>query len=229
LVVFSSTNMSIVTNRRLAAFAVFFVSLLFAFVARRASAQPNTESTTLAGAHPGLPYAVADFDGDRQPDMATVEGGHATASVADYSIRFSLSGSGSFSIPLIAPAGGLSVEARDVNGDHVMDLIVATTWNRQPVAVFLNDGHGGFSHVEASKFRLTFDSSNGPIACAPGQQRDAVATLASESGGFCTVNRAISELQSQLKRVHMSTAFVALQEFLASNPGRAPPSEASSF
>jgi hypothetical protein len=178
--------MSVVTNRRRsrAAFAVFFVSLLSAFVTGRAAGQSNTEGTALASAHPGLPYAVADFDGDHQPDIATVEGGHASASVADYSIRFSLSGSGLLSIPVIAPSGGLSVEARDVNGDHVLDLIVATMWNRRPVAVFLNDGHGGFSRVEPSKFRSTFDSSNGPIASAPSQQRDAVATLASESSGF---------------------------------------------
>ncbi len=231
LAVFRSTDMSIATNRRptRAAFAVFFVSLLSAFVTGRASGQSKTDSTALASPHPGLPYAVADFDGDRQPDLATVEGGHAAASVADYSIRFSLSRSGSSSIPVMAPAGGLSVEARDVNGDHALDLIVATMWNRRPVAVFLNDGHGGFSRIETSKFRSAFDSSNRPSASAPSRQPDAAATLAPESSGFCTLNGAISNLHPHLGRIHASTAFVACLEFLASNSGRAPPSGVSSL
>lgn len=205
------------------------LSLLVAFVTGRASARSNAETTALASAPPGLPYAVADFDGDNLPDMAAAEGGFASASVANYSIRFNLSGTGSLSIPLIAPAGGLSVEARDVNGDHILDLIVATTWKRQPVAVFLNDGHGSFSRVETSKFQTNFDSSEDPIVSAPSQKAGGVVALARELGSFCPPIRTTSGRQLQLRRIHKSAAVVAFDEFLAANSNRAPPSEVPSL
>ncbi|MGA8678704.1 MAG: VCBS repeat-containing protein [Candidatus Acidiferrales bacterium] len=216
-------------RRNVPAFAVLLLSLLVALTAGSASAQSNRRSTAPTSGHPGLPFAIADFDGDHLPDVATVEGGYTAASVADYSIRFSLSGSGSLSIPLIAPAGGLSVEARDVNGDDAPDLIVATMWQRQPVAVFLNDGHGSFSRVETSKFESSFDSSSSPIASAPGQQPDGVASLAPETAGFCALLRATSDHQPHFGRITKPTAVIASHEFLGSHSGRAPPSEVSSL
>jgi hypothetical protein len=53
------------------------------------------------------------------------------------------------------------IEARDVNGDHAPDLILATAWFKEPVAVFLNDGHGSFSRIEPAKFPVAFTSGTG--------------------------------------------------------------------
>src|SRR5271170_3994083 len=63
----------------------------------------------------------------------------------NYSVQLHLSSVGQHSIQLVAPAGGLQIEARDVNGDDAIDLVLTTAWLKQPVAIFLNDGHGSFS------------------------------------------------------------------------------------
>ncbi|HTZ75564.1 MAG TPA: VCBS repeat-containing protein [Candidatus Aquilonibacter sp.] len=107
----------------------------------------------------GLPFAVADFDGDHQPDVASVQAAPGTSSSGDYWVRLRLSESGKRYIQLSAPRGGLLVEALDVNGDHAVDLVFATAWLDRPVAILLNDGHGNFSRVDPSKFPRAFTKS----------------------------------------------------------------------
>src|SRR5579863_5000175 len=63
-------------------------------------------------------FAIADFDGDQKPDLATVEIQNGmSASTTQYSIRFRLSVGTAQSFGVSAPAGGLQIVARDVNGD----------------------------------------------------------------------------------------------------------------
>lgn len=123
---------------------------------------PQTQSVAKAATLPiqhfasapgGLRFAVADFDGDVHPDVATVEtsGGNGLGRT-NYSIHLRLSASGQSSFQLIGPAGGLIIEARDINGDNAVDLVLATAWRRRPVAVYLNDGHGTFSRGELDQF-----------------------------------------------------------------------------
>jgi hypothetical protein len=96
----------------------------------------------------GLPFAITDFDGDlvqiwpayrpakrhrcyRVPDSTSALRGWAAICAAPR-----------------APTGGLLIEARDVNGDHAVDLVLRTGWLRQHKAIRLSDGHGSFSRVE---------------------------------------------------------------------------------
>jgi hypothetical protein len=51
-----------------------------------------------------------------------------------------------------APAGGLQIASRDVNGDNFLDLIISTQLANEPVAVLLNDGRGNFTLAEAKEF-----------------------------------------------------------------------------
>src|ERR1700731_675503 len=97
-------------------------------------------------------FAIADFDGDSRPDLATVEMGQTSASRARYWIGFQLSTGAPQGIGVNAPIGGLDIASRDVNGDHSLDLIVTTTWLNQPVAVLLNDGHGNFTLTDPAAF-----------------------------------------------------------------------------
>lgn len=109
----------------------------------------------------GAPFAFADFDGDHRPDFATVEGSEGrTLSTENYWIRLRLSSLGKSYIHLSAPKGGLLVEARDVNGDNAVDLVVATAWLDQPVGVLLNDGRGNFSQASPSRFPEAFSKSS---------------------------------------------------------------------
>ena len=110
---------------------------------------------------PGLSFAVADFDGDHRPDLASVQDARAGSNPASgYLIRLRLSDSGRRYIRVAAPEGGLSVEARDVNGDNAIDLVFATAWLGQPVAVLINDGHGNFSPTNPSGIPEALVQSN---------------------------------------------------------------------
>jgi hypothetical protein len=214
-------NAKIYRRRNWFGIATFLWCLVFLSGGSVATAQ---SSVARPSGHRGLPYAVADFDGDARPDVATVEGGYAVTSADQYSIRLQLSGRDSLPIFLTAPSGGLSVEAHDVNGDHSPDLIVATKWQHRPVAVYLNDGHGTFSRVEASKYQSSFDAAELPGASALTQQSDALAGLAPESGGFCALVRATTDHVPQVRFAAARSNVVSAHEFLASNSGRAPPS-----
>lgn len=99
---------------------------------------------------PGPSFAIADFDGDLHPDLASVEVASINSRHTIYSIQLRLTAVGRQVIRVAAPSGGLQILARDVNGDHAIDLVLATAALGEPVAVLLNDGHGGFKQADRS-------------------------------------------------------------------------------
>ena len=124
--------------------------------------------------------------------------------------------------------GGLEIAARDVNGDHAIDLVLTAAWFRQPVAILLNDGHGNFSAVEPMEFPGAFDESSAnwgaaaifvpPAAANPTQWR----TDISESA------RGSLRPRPQSSVVALTTFGVPRSAFLISYSCRAPP-RASSY
>lgn len=105
-------------------------------------------------------FVVADLDGDEHPDTASIRTGATDGARTSYSIRLRLSAARCQSIELLGPAGGLEIAARDVNGDHAIDLVVTTAWVRLPVAILLNDGHGHFSQADPTDFSGAFDNAS---------------------------------------------------------------------
>jgi hypothetical protein len=98
-------------------------------------------------------FAIADFDGDRKLDLATVEAQRGSSSnTTRYSIRLQLTAGAAQVFGVIAPAGGLQIVARDVNGDNAPDVLVSTAWLHKQVAVLLNDGHGNFKLADPAAF-----------------------------------------------------------------------------
>src|SRR5271168_2755980 len=114
------------------------------------------------GSSPGFnsTFAIADFDGDRKPDLATVElQSSSSAKTTQYSIRLQLATGAAQVFGLTAPAGGLQIVARDVNGDSALDVLVSSVLLHKQVAVLLNDGHGNFTLAPADAFpELTWQS-----------------------------------------------------------------------
>jgi hypothetical protein len=100
----------------------------------------------------GSPFAIADFDGDRMPDLASVQVANTRNSETRYWIRFELSTGARQSIGIMAPVGGLQLASRDVNGDNFLDVVVTTALLHRPVAVLLNDGHGNFALKDPAAF-----------------------------------------------------------------------------
>jgi len=172
---------------------------------------------------PGLPFAVADFDGDHRPDLVGVQGGQSGVSRTNYWIQLQLSASGRQTILLVAPAGGLQIAARDVNGDQIPDLILTTAWLRQPVAIFINDGHGTFTRVETDAFPEAFRESQTGWDSSTDRIPDSVAVPPSSSSGIYITKARLPHVGRQTNAVAPSSCGFLPSPFLISSPGRAPP------
>ena len=132
--------------------------LALLFVLPRSAAASSRATVQTSGAESR--FAIADFDGDVRPDFASIRGDLNGSGDVNYWIQLQLSEAGQQSIHLVGPAGGLSIQARDVNGDHIPDLLLATEWSKRPVAILLNDGHGNFSRVAPDEFPSAFTTAN---------------------------------------------------------------------
>jgi hypothetical protein len=91
--------------------------------------------------------------------LANVETGGRVAGGVSYQIQLQLSATGNRSFEIRGPLGGLAIEARDVNGDNAVDLVISSAYFGRPVAVLLNDGHGSFSQAEPNAFPAAFGGS----------------------------------------------------------------------
>lgn len=116
---------------------------------------------------PNSRFVIGDFDGDRQPDVATVEMVRFSPSHSRYAVSFQLSKGRLQTIGLTGPAGGLLLLARDVNGDSALDLVLVTAWQHSLVAVFLNDGFGNFAAADPRQLRIDVVSSRTHLVTPP--------------------------------------------------------------
>lgn len=174
---------------------------------------------------PGLQFAVADFDGDHRPDLVGVQGGQSGVARTNYWIQLQLSAAGRQTILLVAPAGGLQIAARDVNGDQIPDLILTTTWLREPVAIFINDGHGTFTRVKPSAFPEAFRAPLSNWDSTSDRIPDSLGVPSSSRGGFYEATTRLPYSVLQAGAIAPSSRGFLPSPFLISSPGRAPPSE----
>jgi hypothetical protein len=172
-------------------------------------------------------FALADFDGDRIPDLASVEFSRFDSSAVRYSITFRLTTGGGQTVGIIAPFGGLDIAARDVNGDAALDLIVRTAWQHQVVAIFLNDGHGHFAAADPSDFSMTTGESSTAWLPATSESHDNSAlSLPGNSAWQYEGGAGLSHPQ-ELWHCAYSSVFKISNLFFASSLGRAPPTLSS--
>jgi hypothetical protein len=197
-------------------------------LARTASAGAATGADILrpstASVGPGLQFAVADFDGDHRPDLVGVQTGQGNAAHTKYWIQLQLSAIGQQTISLTGPSGGLQIAARDVNGDQIPDLILTTTWLGQPVAIFINDGHGTFTRVETSAFPEAFRESRIRWNSSTDRATDAVGVPPPSRAGVCLAVARLPQEGSKAGAASPSRQEFFSGPFLISQLGRAPPS-----
>jgi hypothetical protein len=205
-----------------------FALLILSFIgAGGAAANADVRNAPTTAVRLGVPFAIADFDGDRRPDLASVQSSPDSSSTANYRIQLKFSQAGRGSIQLLAPAGGLWIEARDVNGDDAVDLVLSTAWSRQPVAIFLNDGHGDFSRAETSAFPGAFNRDNRSWGSPPNQEAGAVgAPPQSRDSAWLKAGQLSGQLSSATPISVFASDFICVR-FLISYAGRAPPSKVS--
>jgi len=191
-----------------------------------------------ANAAPGVPqsgaasspqvtsqFAIADFDGDRRPDLATVQVGQGSYWDTHYWIAFQLSGGSRQTLGITGPTGGLQITSRDVNGDSFLDVVITTAWTNQPVAVLLNDGQGSFRATSPSAFPGAFTTSEESWASTFDEIKDATAVLLSRyPTGNCSEGSKFSSPRNVtgllVLRASRNLPYRPVVSFL----GRAPPS-----
>jgi hypothetical protein len=205
--------------------AMFFLVVLAASYIDSARAEIPPQDRTALSVSRVPQFAIADFDGDNRPDLASVEFGRNGPQ--NYEINFRLTSGRSQPIDIVAPEGGLQLRAQDVNGDSFPDLVVTTFWTDRPVAVLLNDGRGNFTRSEPSVFPEAFEKTDNSITPSKGNKSDAVAALSSRySHEFWQEDRhAVSLLRVVRLTLGESLCIVAFL-FGHSSFGRAPPANA---
>jgi hypothetical protein len=211
-------------HRPLRVVFILVVLQLWASAGAHATKVAGMQNGTTLSSGPDLTIAIADFDGDRGLDLASVQTAGSASGSSTYWIQFQFSTAGQESVQLVAPPGGLAIEARDVNGDQTVDLIFTTAWLRQPVAILLNDGHGRFSRVEPAAFPAAFDQSRTNWVSGTRLRADFLALPPQSRIGMDHANKNPLHQGSQAGRIVLPTPEVQVAQVLCCSAGRAPPS-----
>ncbi|MGD0906360.1 MAG: VCBS repeat-containing protein [Candidatus Acidiferrales bacterium] len=175
----------------------------------------------------GIPqFAIGDFDGDRKPDLAEVQVERSNSQTTQYSIKVHLTSGPDQSMAVTAPFGGLRIVPRDVNGDNAPDLVVSTSFQHEPVAVFLNDGHGNFSRAEAASFPSAFvESDTNWITASTNRTTDALGVPPQSNFGLCLQAETLPCYRLRADLIPVPNPGFLPSAFLTSHAGRAPPSQ----
>jgi hypothetical protein len=193
------------------------------------AASTSTRQSPVSSAGFNSNFAIADFDGDRKPDLATVEVQKGnSSSTTQYSIRLQLTAGAVQVFGVIAPAGGLQIIARDVNGDDALDVLVSTAWQHKQVAVLLNDGHGKFTLADPGAFPTAFWGSAGDwTSRTPALCDSAVLVRIEDPPGELDRESEFDGPRVQFERARASVLAGSTRLLLFSLLGRAPPTFAS--
>jgi hypothetical protein len=138
--------------RRYAAVSLLVFCCAAGLANRADAASPQRSGSSALTRDMTWQFAIADFDGDQQADLATVQTSMGASSQSRYWIQFELTSGNRQLFGVTGPAGGVQISPRDVNGDHALDLVVSTTWLNQTIAILLNDGHGNFTLADPGEF-----------------------------------------------------------------------------
>jgi len=160
---------SVIKSLFLPAFAVFcLVACLWAGrLEFQNTDQPISRLVRTAVALGSTQFAIADFDGDRQPDLALIRATSDGSPTSQYSVDFNFSGGHKPTICFVGPAGGMQISPRDVNGDKFADLVVTSLLDSKFVVIFLNALKGtGF------RFVLPEDAPAGLLAFQVGRSME---------------------------------------------------------
>jgi hypothetical protein len=206
-------------------FYSLFLLMFLGIVSINAIARADVQNAPVTSVGLGPQFAIADFDGDHIPDLAIIQTGLRSSGTTNYWIQLKFSRLEWQYIRFVAPAGGLFIEARDVNGDHVIDLVVATLSFRQPVAIFLNNGDSSFSRVDPAAFPGAFSESAANWAPASDQQRDAVGIPMQSRTSLFSEALDLLHRKFPTGTISLWSSGFLVDSFLISHAGRAPPSE----
>jgi hypothetical protein len=199
--------------------------LLFGLAGSRTAKATELQNGPVTSVGPGPQFAIADLDGDLRPDSASIQVGQNASSMSTYWIQVHVA-AGLRSFPVVAPAFGLIIKARYVNGRNAADLVLATAWSRQPVAIFLNDGHGNFSPAKPT-LTGSFNDSNTNLDSSANLATVTAGVPPQSGAGICAEERKLLDDRSRAGLIPPSSSGFPVSPFSVSHSGRAPPSAVS--
>lgn len=203
----------------------FALLLVLAVLVAGAAPRTDAQITTFVADGSNLRFVYSDFDGDLRPDLVVVQAGRSDLSFTDYWVQFQLTTGRPQAIRVAAPTGGLQVATWDVNGDHVPDLVLTTTWGNQAVAVLLNEGNGSFSRLDPSAYPAAFRASKANWRYSAHLDQVVVGFLSLSRTGASPVGaRPPYYLDSSVRAARRSDHGALLNPELVSHLGRSPPS-----
>jgi len=223
----SLMNRSSRTRCKIAGVARVSLSLLSLCVLAMALGGNATEAAqrTPGGASGFAPrFAIADFDGDQKPDLATVQVEQDAAIGTRYSIRLQLSTGEESAIGITGPQGGLELVARDVNGDDVSDLVVTTAMGSHFVAVLINDGHGKFTLAKPGAFpSIENDEGVRLVAAQDPAEECAALQFTGSTFGIEALHNAGTGLEHKSNFSLLANSDANLPDVKLGKSGRSPP------
>lgn len=202
-----------------------FLLLFLGSASGSAAGGAQVQNAPVTPARPGLSFAIADFDGDLLPDLASIQTGRSDFSQTEYWIQLQLTTTERQSIQVVGPVGGLQIVARDINGDRAVDLVLTTAWFNKPVAILLNNGHGNFTRADPAAFPGAINESETNWNSGIHQMTDALGVPPQLRGGIGSQTGNLPHPRSSGGFTLLSGLGFLLSPFLISHQGRAPPSE----
>lgn len=166
---------------------------------------------------------LADLDGDRQADFALSSPQGVVNGAYRYRVDVYLAtGSGTtFDVDSKAP-GGLHISARDVDGDHDLDLVITSQFGHEPVGVWINDGHGQFTQDHVGAYAEGIWQEIDHCLETPNTPHRLAQPLVNPAGGWVLQQDQVALLLLS-EELHVAADYRALNPLNPGNPFRAPP------
>jgi hypothetical protein len=183
----------------------------------------STQKTVFAHGATAAHFAIADFDGDSRPDLATVETGLVGTSHAHYWIGFRMSAGARQLIGVNGPVGGLEISSRDVNGDNIIDLVVSAAWLKSPIAVLVNDRHGNFTVRDPAAFSAVLTNPSHSLDSPKRQNPEFAIVICSRGSNDLAANERTATAGENSEDIPSSDSLRIDLSILICSSGRAPP------